>query len=297
MSHSENGVMTVVRRIKPLYALVLRMRASARSRRAFTDHMHAPILMYQMDPAGVHTVTRCLRQVGIDAAVIHVRQLSEDREHYRQALRLAKVYPLPSQMYLSEAFSEELRRRPQAPVRIISLVRDPVAWAVDNVFHNPCFDRAAVLAPDGTLDDLKAGNYLLGQLERKENFDYVDQWFDRELKSVFGIDVFAEPFPVESGFATYRHDRAEGLVIRLEDLSVKGPQAIGAFLGLVGRLEIQKSSVPSECATADEFRPLRERVRLERDLCERIYSGRMVRHFYSQDMIDSFIRRWTGERE
>lgn len=289
-----NPLMNVVRRIKPLHAMALRMKAADEVRRAFADVKRPPVLIYQMGKVGSSTVAHSLDEIGIGADVFHLHFLSEDLEHYGKVHRQAGLNPLPYHMYLGEAMREMLQRKPEARVRIISLVRDPVAWAVSNVFQNPFFTADSVQDSNGAVDPYKAGNYLINQLKQPTNFDYVNQWFDRELKTVFGIDVFAEPFPVDTGFALYRQDRAEALVIRLEDLSTTGPQAIGAFLGLGGRLEIKKANVREDTDEADRYREVRERVRLSDELCQRIYQGRLVRHFYNQEMMDAFVRRWTG---
>ena len=295
MRDKNNGLLKIVRKIKPLHIMAMRRQAAGEAGRAFDDVLNPPVLIYQMGTVGSGTVAHSLEAVGIDSAVFHVNILSEDLEYYGRAQRKAGVNPLPYHMYLSEAIRDRLHRHPDVPVRIISLVRDPVAWAVSNVFQNPFFVPESVQAPNGMVDVQKAGNYLMRELENPENFDYVNQWFDRELKTVFGIDVFAEPFPVHTGFAIYRQNRAEALVIRMEDLPEKGPQAIAAFLGLVGRLEIRKASVSEDSDTADPYREVRDRVRLSRELCEQIYSGRLVQHFYSKELIESFTRRWTGE--
>lgn len=295
MRKEDSKFIGLVRRIKPLHIAVMRAKAANEARRAFSDPAHPPVLIYQMGKVGSSSVAHSLEQAGLQGMAFHIHFLSEDLEVYGRVHRQAGLHPLPYHMYLSEAVRNTLRRRPEAPVRIISLVRDPVAWAVSNIFQNPIFAAESVQAADGTVDPQKAGDYLLRELEKTETFDYVNQWFDRELKTVFDIDVYAESFPVHTGFALYRHERAEAMVIRLEDLSAKGPQAISAFLGLAQPLEIQKVNVRNKTAAADKYKEVIQRVRLSRSLCEKIYRGRMVRHFYHRDLIDSYIRRWTGE--
>ena len=292
--NDSNLLMNIVRRVKPLYAMTLRRKALDEVRRAFSDSKFPPLLIYQMDELGSDTVIHSLKEIGIGSDVFHLRFLSTDLSHYENVSRKAGVYPLPYHMYLSEAMRDTLQRQPEARVKIISLVSDPVAWAMQNVFQSPFFSVNSVSDAKGSVDLYKAGNYLLQQLDHSANFDYVNQWFDRELKAVFGIDVFAEPFPIDTGFALYRKDRVEALVIRHEDLSTTGPQAIGAFLGLGGRLEIKKAPLSEGPKDVSPYCEVLERVRLSDELCQKIYSGKLVRHFYNQDMIDAFVRRWTG---
>ncbi|MBZ0165784.1 MAG: putative capsular polysaccharide synthesis family protein [Candidatus Omnitrophica bacterium] len=296
MKNDPQPFLEIVRKIKPLHAALMKVKAGTEARAAFRHPGQPPVLIYQMGKVGSSSVAHSLEQTGSRETAIHVHFLSGDIEKYGRTFEQAGRYPWPYHLYLGGALRKILRRQPETPVRIISLVRDPIAWAVSSVFQNPFLASESVQAADGSVDPQKAGDYLLRELDKPETFDYVNDWFDRELKTVFGIDVFAEPFPVETGFAVYRHQRAEALVIRMEDLSTKGPQAIAAFLGLPHPLEIQKANVREQTTAADKYKEVRARVRLSRELCERIYSGRLVRHFYNRNLIESFIRRWTGDQ-
>ena len=55
-------------------------------------------------------------------------------------------------------------------------------------------------------------------------------WFDRHLKPVWGIDVYAEPFDKEQGWQIYEGEQVKLLVIRLEDFD-KLDEAFTALTG------------------------------------------------------------------
>ena len=58
-------------------------------------------------------------------------------------------------------------------------------------------------------------------------------WFETKLEPIFGIDVYASPFPHQLGYKIYRNPpRANLLLIRLENLNQIGSEAVRKFLGL-----------------------------------------------------------------
>lgn len=119
------------------------------------------------------------------------------------------------------------------------------------------------------------------------------EWFNRELRTVFDIGVFAAPFPVETGHAVYSKGNVEALVIRLEDLSEKGPEAISNFLGLDEQLVLKQRNVRAQSVASEAYQRVKEEVSLSLPLCKKIYSSKFVKHFYSEDMTNKFTLHWT----
>jgi hypothetical protein len=195
---------------------------------------------------------------------------------------------------LGEATRKLLNRNQGFPVKIISLVRDPVALIVSGIFQNPYFAGELAQTDLGSIDPQKASEYIAHKLSDPNTFAYVYGWFDRELRTVFGIDVFASPFPSETGYAVYSKGNVEALVIRLEDLSEKGPNTISDFLGLGEPLVLKKSNVRASSNAKGVYQQVKEHVSLSLSLCKTIYSSKFVTHFYNEAMIDKFTSNWVG---
>jgi len=118
-------------------------------------------------------------------------------------------------------------------------------------------------------------------------------WFDRELKSVFGVDVYAIPFDPAKGYEIYESEKARVLLVRLEDLRSRAPVAFGDFLGL-GDFRLADTNVAEAKGYADVYRRFVASVRLPHDYIERMYDSRYARHFYSEDELDAFRLRWKA---
>lgn len=284
---------TFITSSKPYQVLASKRKASHEASAAFADVTNPPILVYTMGKVGSSTVCSSLHAASLPNPVLHLHFLSADLPRHRQTHQDAGIWPLPDHLYLGDAIRRQLLKNRNFPVKIISLVRDPVAFLISGLFEVPQFAEESVFNDTGTVDPHKAAAYLNRKLADPDAFGYVFNWFDKELKAVFGIDVFATPFPVESGYAVYRQGSAEALVLRLEDLSAQGPQAIADFLGLDEPLILKHENVRADLTEKTAYQQVQEGVLLDPEMCRKIYATDFVKHFYSEAMIRTFIAKLT----
>lgn len=275
---------------KHLRAFRLRIVAEREANRAFSDPAVPPVLVYTMGKVGSTTVCHSLREAVLPNPVLPLHFLSADLSRHRKTHEYAGIYPPPYHIFLGEAVRKALPR----PCSVISLVRDPVAFVVSDLFENPAFAREAIRTGNGTIDSRKALGYLQQELANPRTFSYVNEWFDRELKQVFHIDVFAEPFPVDVGYAAYSKGDVKALVIRLEDLSRVGPTAISEFLDLAQPVTLASANVRKESEQAEAYDQVLHSIELDAALCRQIYASEFVTHFYNETMIERFRSKWTG---
>lgn len=281
--------------IKLISELEIKIRSEREAKHAFSSTTIPPILVYQMGKVGSSTVYKSLINAGIPNPVLHLHFISEDIQKYRETFKNAGLFP-SRHLLLGEAVRRVFLKNPYFPCKIISLIRDPIAFVVSDLFQNPYFAKDDVKSDKDAIDPEKAYIYLERELKNPETFSYVNEWFDRELKRVFDIDVFAEPFPVDVGYSVFKKSNIEALVIRLEDLSTKGPNAISELLGLEKPLILEQSNVRKESSEAILYQRVLKKIRLDPSLCQEIYSTRFVKQFYSKVMIEHLISKWTGQK-
>lgn len=270
------------------------MLAGWRVRRAMrATPAQPPVLVYQMGKVGSTSVTEALAQTPLRHRVLAVHFLSDDLPAHIRMLRAAGEDPVPYHFYVSQALQAILARNPGTPVKLISLVRDPIAIVVSDLFQNPQLYPEACLPGTATIDPHRATRYLDVALRRPEAFRYVFEWLDREIKAVFGIDVFAEPFDLAQGFGRYRAGPVELLLLRLEDLGAHGAEALADFLGLGTPLEIRLANARATTADAADYARLKRILKLDPALCRTIYDSRFVRQFYGAEQVAAFMATWT----
>jgi hypothetical protein len=116
-------------------------------------------------------------------------------------------------------------------------------------------------------------------------------FFDQELKGVLGIDVFAFKFPISKGYAIYKEEHADVLLIRVEDLSTCAPDAFKEFMDIDG-LTLVNTNVGSAKAYAPIYKKFKNSIVLPESYVDRMYTSKYMRHFYSEEEIARFREKW-----
>jgi hypothetical protein len=268
-------------------------RPEQETRSAFSNASAPAVLVYQMGKVGSQTVYHSLKNAGIPNPVLHLHFLSEDLPGHIDT-HVKSGVSVPYHLQLGVAVRQHLIENADVACKIISLVRDPIAFTVSDLFQNPYFASGEIVDTNGKINAEEARKFFEDELRRPETFDYVDQWFDREVKRVFGIDVYQYPFDSKRGFTAYKKKNVDLLVIRLEDLSAVGPHVIAKFLGMTSPLRLINANVRDKMAESHEYRRVLHEIRIDAVLCREIYDRRYTRHFYNREMIEAFIARWAG---
>lgn len=185
-------------------------------------------------------------------------------------------------------------RHPDIPWKIITLVREPIAREISDVFQVIDRYHPGLLNQDGTINRQAAVAFLKKRfLAFDESCNYTSTWFDKEIKQVFGIDVYEHPFNHEEGFAVIQHKNCDLLILRLENLDSCFNRAIAAFLGLSYPVGLIPANVGRSKQYADAYQFVLKNLRLPQAVCARIYSAKYARHFYTDAMLEDFTQRWS----
>lgn len=204
------------------------------------------------------------------------------------ALQLHQEEHDPIHMIMGTALRREMENHPERSIRVITLVRDPVARAVSDLFENP-----SLLGANGDLQRMPietvvamAAKQVLGSLT------YTEQWFDRELSGVLGFDFFAREFDRNNGFKMTREGRFELLAGKLERLSDNGARHLGRFLDLDHEFPVPRSRARSATEQAVIYDQVRRELKLPAAVLDEVYASRVCRHFYTPEELERFRNRW-----
>jgi hypothetical protein len=255
------------------------------------------IIVFQMGKVGSRTVYESLvrayrkRHQPVDIYHSHILCNFDNSESV-----IRKERPNPEATLAEINAGRELRQRidesPEQQWRIITLVRDPIARNVGTFFqvldeHIPHWKErysANVL----TVEDIQTA-FLNARSIHSEPV----RWFDEQLLPVFGVDVFSEPFPRETGYKIYNlNSRAPVLLIRLEDLNRIGALAMYEFLGLED-FEIFSTNIGDEKEYAELYRLFKTHP-LPHEYVREMYSTKYAQTFYTKSEIERFTLKWMG---
>jgi len=175
------------------------------------------------------------------------------------------------------------------PVKIISLVRDPIARDVASIFH---------FFPDTTLNN-RALFESVSQMDVTTVFSMVLKhtgnsaidWFQNELTPHTGIDVFAYPFDREGVSSRIQQGNIDLLLLKLERID-DSCDAISDFLG-VEVDSIPKVNIAARKWYASLYDEFKTNFKADEDYLKLMYDSGYARHFYSDEELAHFRAKWS----
>lgn len=243
-----------------------------------------PVLVWQMGKVGSNSIHKSLRAAGVPCIRLH-RIVPESIRRHHEWRRPDE--PLTRDEKMGLALAEQLKHG-SAPIRIITMVREPVNRNVSAYFQN--LDKFFVDGEFAKIETEKALETFLGNYAHGVPL----QWFDREIRELTGVDVYAHPFDREKEYTVIREGRFSILVFRIEaDDEVKA-QALADFLGL-DRLDMLSANVGSEKSYAELYRAFRQQVTLPADYVEEMLESKYARHFYTEAERDAVREQWLRQ--
>src|SRR5687767_8565754 len=198
----------------------------------------AATVVYQMGKVGSSTIVASVKTLKLDKPVYHVHGLTwagigHGKQMYARMFRdgpdtnFRRANHLFASQHLCKKIAKGIGNRPW---KVISLVRDPVATNVSAFFqiidhYLPGFTQQYKV---GAVQIDDAIQVFLDQYDHEEPL----MWFDIELKSTLGVDVYATRFPKSKGYEIYRGAKVDVLILRLEDMNERAGEAFKEFLGI-----------------------------------------------------------------
>jgi hypothetical protein len=250
--------------------------------RTFLTNFYPPVVVYSCPKTGTSSIKVTLRKQ-LPNPVYHSHHFSPDV--------LRAMWQQNPDAHKDQWLADLIRhQREKKRWKVITLTREPVARTISNYFEG-LENAYFAIGKRAMMDEMK--DFLYEQASDLSNsmFTNPDFWFDEELKTVFGFDIYAEPFDPAKGYAIYKAEQADILLIRLEDLSRVGAQVLGEFLGKEN-IVLLKSNERALTILNDEYRQIQQTLKFAPEFLDALYAGRYVRHFYSAAEIETFKRRW-----
>lgn len=258
-------------------------------------NIDTPIIVFQMGKVGSSSVYDALNDLDLDVPVYHAHVLNRF-DVYAEGVRRTRVAPETDLAAIEEG--RALRRLIDGPRwkkwALVSLVRAPIPRAISDFFEG-----LDAYIPDFWAR-LKRDEITLAELYETFQRRYIDSspthWFDDQVRDVFGIDIYATPFPHPRGYAIYEAERARLLLMRLEDLNRCANAALDEFLGLPPLTLMRKNSGEQK-TYGNLYQQFIQQLRLESDYVRMMHSTRYAQHLYTPEELEASIARWLAPRQ
>lgn len=263
----------------------------------------SPLFVHTMGKVGSSSIVRSLRKLELEREVtiywthfLSPEGISLLNQLHEKGYGGSEEVPQKEKNILasSRVIGQQLMKKEpkDKKVKVITLVRDPVATNISGFFQNyawwpPELQRRLQEGSTANLDDLSAcffSNYP---------HDVPLTWFDIEMTPIFGIDVFSSPFPSEKGYQIYQSERSEALLLKLEKLDEIAVDALQSFLS-INNFRLVKENVGHEKWYSDIYDQFKATVRLPDSYLNKMYRSPFAQHFYREEEINAFMTRWNS---
>ena len=256
-----------------------------------------PIIIFQGGKVGSASIKNSLESSGVEP-VFHVHfmnpgNIKRIRQKYR-ARNLKSIDPgLSEMLWLGERLFYDIIKKDKR-AKFIKLVREPISRSISNFFFS--FTKLTGIEYD------EAGltvEQLMSIFIEKSNHSAPFRWFDEQLKTVLGIDVYKYPFPKEQGYLRIMEGNFELLILKTEVDDLVKEMVISEFLG-VRDFKLIRSNVAQEKSYAAMYADFNEKLELPEDYVEIMCNSEYSRHFYTDAEIEATRLKWrnrVGETE
>jgi hypothetical protein len=279
------------------------------------------LCVHQIGKVGSTTVSATLERMLPDRRIYQTHALSDTGVLFAMerwlanpaAPRLNVPYHLLRSIELARHISRGVE---SADWYVLSLVREPLGRDVSAFFqnlHNHWIHRLpaasqdvcrrvlkSTASPAATSDEIQV---LVRELAKIFTAEYprglFDNWFKREMRNVFGIDVFARPFPAQRGYDIFQNGSVRLLLVRLEDLRETFAPAVSEWLAGSSMSRDFGDSVSLEHANdgsakgySDLYRSFLQEFHAHPEMVENAYGSMVARHFYTDEERAGFQARW-----
>ena len=255
------------------------------------DTYDGPVyLVHSYGKVGSTTVFRSLR--AIDAEPVYDIHFISKSGLDRSEAEHREVQQFPMHLRAGRILNEKVNSERQK-VFAVTLVREPVARAVSDIFQNPSFYEG-VRNDKGEWNKTRILENATQALDRQMN--YVKMWFRDEIEEYYGIDCAEIPFDADRGWSIEKNDRVNLLVIRLEDLNREGPAALADWLGHKEPVPLVMANVRGQSQEAAVYAEVKNEFKIAEEKLREVYGDPLFRNFYGEKEIEErLIPRWKAD--
>jgi len=180
-------------------------------------------------------------------------------------------------------------RKQGNPIKIVTLVREPVSRNVSAYFEN--LERYFGALSREKIQAL-TNSQLMEKFLAEFQHDVTLEWFDTHLKRDFGIDVYDYPFDHQQGYVTIKKDNLEVLIMRHDLTDAEKEKFVKELTGL-REFRLKTFNVGENKLYANLYKEFK-RVSIPAGYLERMTNSKYCKHFYTPEAIRLEVGKWTN---
>lgn len=228
------------------------------------------ILIYQPGKVASSTIFKTLNTKGIKSTHFHTFKC--EKELLQGSIRCGKKIKIITGV--REPISRDISAYFQIMSRwLLACKKDILKKGIYEAFHE-LYEKSG---------------YIQGIVLSGNEFD----WFDRELKANFGIDIYNYPFDKEKGYSVISTDKIDVFLYKCEKLNCL-ENALKDFLR-TDNFNLVIANDAHEKKYKYMYDEFKSNVSIDEEYVMKYYNSEKVRHFYSVEELDGMKKKWLKE--
>ncbi len=193
---------------------------------------------------------------------------------------------LPSDFYDITRIHNQLLVKTKQPLKIITMVRDPISRNISAYFQNLHWIWGMSNAyQEKSIPELAEGFWS------QANHDFPLEWLDREIQDVVGLDVYAQPFPHDSAIQKLTDGNHNLLIIHTNASDQVKNQALQQFLE-IEHFEVKRLHVSEKKEYGAVYKKFLSEVKIPEWYIDKMFNSRFARHFFSEEERQKRMEYW-----
>lgn len=228
------------------------------------------VLVYQMGKVGSSSIEASLP----NAAHLHTLYANPPCDEVLRVERPTVVMKLFGVLY------DWLRRVAvyrRGEVKIITVIRSPVERNVSMFFQDFPFWYLKYRRVCPTVSRFSDEAMINDMYEKVFPHDYVDTWFDKEIRRLTGIDVYEKPFDLEKGVVFFEKGKYRLLLLEMTKIESCWP-VVEEFVGQ--KLTLTSVNKGDHKWYAPIYRKHKDVLLENAVVSSRVKAGKFYQHFY-----------------
>ena len=260
------------------------------------------VLVYQYGRVASTSVYASVLAANIELPTFHVHTISSKRasewvnrakkngEQINRNFIVGKI--------LGDTISKQGDTPYPKPWKIISIFREPISLMLSLHFLNPEGKFLEVLEKYSETDKTKVIDYFVELFDNDNPSNWaLSNWYDDVFPEETGINVYDYEFNSDQGYQIIRNERFDTLLLRFEDLANSFKVGGAELFGLdQERFNLLHSHIHKNDKYHEVHNYVKNNLVLSKETCDKLYSTKFMKHFYSDDFIEKLTNKWTGAR-
>lgn len=246
------------------------------------------IIIYSIGKVGSSSIYNSLKKSKVtNIPVFHVHALNELRlEEQKEYYRNSKRGSVPFHLIQSTAISKELKFY-KGQIFVINLLREPIAREMSSVFQDSFNFSNSIKANDEQLRRAIRLKFDAMLINLPEN-----EWFERELKSVFEIDILKKGINVNKGYYVDSINQVKFGLVRVEDLSNVYPVFMQKMFGADFNIPLVVANEAKDKFYNEGYKKLVNELNVTEEEFNIIAGSTFFKKFYS-DLFLKVKEKWV----